>query len=100
MYVTCLPYVRVSALDLTVTSVFYSANEYLDKYDELEKKGSGTADVSGLFDFLKELKTMSGRSYDDAELETSIMGVAGEDDRSVDKTKFIKLVKKIKLTRH
>lgn len=78
----------------------YNANEYLEKYDELAKKGGGTADVSGLFDFLKELKTLSGRNFQEEELETTIMQIAGEEDRSVDRKKFIELVRRIKLTRN
>ena len=62
-------------------------------------KGTDTLDVSGLWDFLKELKTMGGRQYEDEELETCIKAQAGP-ERCIDRRKFIELVSRIKLTRH
>ena len=62
-------------------------------------KGTDTVDVSGLWDFLKELKTMGGRQFCDEELETCIKAQAGE-ERCIDKRKFIELVSRVKLTRH
>lgn len=60
---------------------------------------SGAADISGLWDFAKELKTLAGRVFGDEELETTIKSIAGE-DRNIDRKKFIELVSRIKLTRN
>ena len=71
----------------------------MDKYNELEQKGGGTADISGTWDFLKDLKTLSGRNPTDEELESSIKAMAGE-DRTIDRRKFIELITKLKLIRN
>ena len=63
-------------------------------------EGKGTADISGLFDFLKELKTLSGREFDDEEVVKAVKGCAGHAGGSIDQNKFIELVCRIKLTRH
>ena len=79
--------------------IYFSCNAYLDKLDELMVKGTDTVDVSGLWDFLKELKTMGGRQFEDEELEKCIKAQAGE-ERCIDRRKFIELVSRVKLTRH
>ncbi|XP_060582567.1 uncharacterized protein LOC132738958 [Ruditapes philippinarum] len=84
---------------LFYTTFGYNSNEYLERFEKLNG-GKGTADIAGLFDFLKELKTLSGRAFEDEEVEKAIMGCAGDKDRSIDKKKFIELVCRIKLTRH
>lgn len=77
----------------------YNANEYLDTLDKLMVGGTETVDVSGTWDFLKELKTLAGRNYEDEELESCIKAEAGE-ERCLDRRKFMKLVCRVKLTRH
>ena len=64
-----------------------------------DKSGSGTVDVSGTWDFMKELKTLSGRCLADEELEQCMMAQAGE-ERCIDQKKFIELISRIKLTRN
>ena len=79
---------------------YFRANAYLDQMEKLQdKSGSGTVDVSGTWDFMKELKTLSGRCLADEELEQCMMAQAGE-ERSIDQKKFIELISRIKLTRN
>lgn len=78
----------------------YNANKYLDTYQSLIIDEKGHVDIAKTWDFLKELKTLSGRCFDDEELETLIKSIAGEEDRSVDMEKFMELISRIKLTRH
>jgi len=75
------------------------ANDYVNQFNELEKQGNGTADIGGLFDFLKTLKTLSGRCPTDEELENYIKNAAG-DSKSIDINKFASLIKRIKMTRN
>lgn len=84
---------------LFYTSFGYDANDYFDRLDKLVVPESQTVDVSGTWDFLKELKTMGGRNYDDEELESCIKAHAGE-ERCLDRKKFIELVCRVKLTRN
>lgn len=83
---------------LFYVSFGYDANDYLDTYKKLEN-GSGSADIEGLWDFAKELKTLTGRKFEDEELETTIKSIAGE-DRVIDRKKFIELISRVKLTRN
>lgn len=76
----------------------FRANAYLDAFKKLQD-ATGHADIAGLWDFAKQLKTLSGRVFADEELETTIKSIAGE-DRNVDRKKFIELVSRIKLTRN
>lgn len=85
---------------LFFVSFGYNTNNYLDTYKKMTIDDNGHVDIAKTWDFLKTLKTLSGRSFDDEELETLIKSIAGEADRSVDREKFIELVSRIKLTRH
>ena len=76
----------------------FSANAYLDSFNGLQD-ATGSIDIAGLWDFAKQLKTLTGRAFADEELETCIKSIAGE-DRNVDIKKFVELVSRIKLTRN
>ena len=79
-------------------SFCFRANAYLDKYEALQG-GSGSADVAGAWDFLKGLKTLSGRPFEDDELETTMKSIMGE-EKVLDQKRFIELISRIKLTRN
>ena len=83
----------------TTIILFFSANAYLDKLEQLQIDASGQVDVSGTWDFMKELKTLSGRNLADCELECCMKAQAGE-ERCIDRRKFIELISRIKLTRN
>ncbi|KAH3692486.1 uncharacterized protein LOC127863367 [Dreissena polymorpha] len=83
---------------LFYASFGYEANAYLDKYEALQG-GSGSADVAGAWDFLKGLKTLSGRPFEDDELETTMKSIMGE-EKVLDQKRFIELISRIKLTRN
>ncbi|WAR05996.1 hypothetical protein MAR_021365 [Mya arenaria] len=75
----------------------YDANEYLDLFDKLANDAQ-QADPSGTWDFLKTLKTLSGRGFEDEELETTMMAILGQ-EKTLDKKKFIELISRVKMTR-
>ncbi|KAK3609868.1 hypothetical protein CHS0354_015060 [Potamilus streckersoni] len=73
-----------------------NAQEVVNKFQELDQDGSGKLDVNEARAGLKTLKTATGRSLEDKEIDFFVQTTAGEDG-TIDLGSFTSLLYRLKL---
>ena len=76
--------------------VYCSIQDVVQKFREIDKDGSGRLDVEEAREGLKSLKTATGRTLNEREIEFFIQ-TTGSDDNSIDLGHFTNLMYRLKL---